>query len=154
MAIRLHDVFEIDVDPERAWEVLADPARVVSCIPSADVIGVGEDGRLEAEVGFGMGPFGASVPARFRLDASDPAEGTVRIVGEVAGDDAEADARLVMETALELRGDGAARVRVGHGVELRGHLATLADSAVARNMADMLFGRFVRSLREEISSRP
>lgn len=154
MAIRLHDTFEVDVDPERAWEVLADPARVVGCIPSADVIRTGEDGRLEAEVGFGVGPFGASVPVRFRVDAADPGEGTVRIVGEVPGDGPEVEARLVMETALEARSDGAARVRVGHGVELRGRLAAVADSALARNMADMLFSRFVRSLREEISSGP
>lgn len=154
MGIRLQDAFEVDVDPERAWEVLADPARVVGCIPSADVAGVVDDGWLEAEVGFGMGPFGASVPARFRLEAADRTEGTVRIVGEVPGDGSGAEARLVMETALDPGTDGTARVRIRHEVELGGRLATLGESAIARNMADMLFGRFVRSLREAISSRP
>lgn len=151
MGILLQESFEVDASPERAWDFLTDPARVVPCIPSAELVRRSDDRRFDADVGFGVGPFGARFLVRFRFEELDPEALSVRLVGESDSDGTGVDGRMEMESRLEPTAAGATRVTVEQRVTLGGHMAALAESALARNMADMLFGRFVRCVRERLA---
>lgn len=149
MAIELQETFEVEADVDRVWAFLTDPSRVVPCLPSAEL--VRRNGRsFDAEIGFGFGPFGARILARFRFEELDPEDRSVLMVGRATSDTPEAVARMLTRSRLEPAGPGATRVRMRQTVHLDGSLSALSDSAIARNVADMLFGRFVRCVRESL----
>lgn len=150
MAIEIEKTFEVDAGADGVWAFLTDPRRVVPCLPSAELVREGDDGSFDADIGFGFGPFGARILARFRYEEIDPEDRSVRMIGRASSDTADAVARMRMESRLEPTSYGATRVWVAQTVTFDGSLAALSETAIARNMADMLFGRFVRCVRKSL----
>lgn len=150
MAIELQESFEVDVGVEGVRAFLTDPRRLVPCIPSAELVGEADGRRFDAEIGFGFGPFGARILAHFRIDEPEAEERTVRLVGRATSDTPDAVAHIRLVSRLEPTGRGATRVRVTQSVDFDGSLAALSETAIARNVADMLLGRFVRCVRESL----
>ena len=151
MPIRLQESFEVEASADRAWAFLTDPARVVPCIPSAELVRQEDERRFEADIGFGVGPFGPRVLVAFRFEELDPEARSVHLVGVVDGDRSGIGGRMEMNSRLEATPEGTTRVTVEQLVTLEGSLSAVADSGLARNMADILFGRFVRCIRERLS---
>lgn len=140
MAIRLEKEFVVETGGGQARRFLSDPERVVPCIPSVQVVERNEDGSFEAEAGLPVGPLGTSF--RGRIEAGP--DGRVRLTAgaETVGKDARLEG--VVEGRLEEAGEGRTRVILRQEVELTGTLSALGESALARNVADMVFGRFAR----------
>lgn len=151
MAIRLRESFEVEASADRAWDFLTDPVRVVPCIPSAELVRQQDERRFEADIGFGVGPFGARFLVAFRFEELDPERRSARMVGVADGDGTGVGGRMEMESRLEATPEGTTRVTVEQSVTMDGTLAAVAESALARNMAEMLFGRFVRCVQESLA---
>lgn len=153
MAIVLDRTFEVDADPETAWDFLTDPDRVFPCIPSARVVEKLDDRTFLGKIGFSLGPFGAEFRGRIEFDRLEPDEHRVHMTGEA--EDTRRDARATLEMTSRLAGlsDGGTRVEVSQRIGLAGSLAGMAEGGLARNTADMLFGRFVRCVQGKLGGR-
>ena len=151
MSIRLQESFEVEASADRAWAFLTDPARVVPCIPSAELVRQEDERRFEADIGFGVGPFGPRFLVAFRFEELDPEARSVHMVGVADGERTGVAGRMEMDSRLEPTPGGTTRVTVEQRVTFEGSLSAMAESALARNMADMLFGRFVRCLQRRLA---
>lgn len=150
MAIVLDESFTVRSGPEEAWDFFTDPARVFPCIPSARLVRRVDERVFEGELGFRLGPFGAKFRGRMEFDELARDERRIRLSGDAEDTRRDARARLVMDSRLTDGGEGTTRVDVHQEVTLSGSLSHLAESALARNMADMLFGRFVNCVQDEL----
>lgn len=91
--MRLENAFTIEASPEQVWTAMLDFERVVRCVPGSQLIALGQDGELEADMRVKVGP----MVMRYR--------GSVRLVEQNASDH-----RAVMEAkARESAGQGTAR---------------------------------------------
>lgn len=153
MAIVLDRTFEVDAELDTAWAFLTDPDRVFPCIPSAQVVEKLDDRTFLGKIGFRLGPFGAEFRGKIEFDRLEPDDHRVHMTGQA--EDTRRDARADLEMTSRLNGlpDGGTRVEVSQRVDLSGSLAGMADGALARNTADMLFGRFTRCVQEELGGR-
>lgn len=150
MAIVLDESFAVDAGADEAWRFFTDPERVFPCIPSARLVRRIDDRTFEGELGFRLGPFGAKFRGQMEYDELAREQRHIRLSGDAEDSRRGAKATLVLESRLEDGGEGTTLVDVHQEVTLSGSLSHLADSALARNMADMLFGRFVRCVRDEL----
>lgn len=150
MAIALDRTFEVDADPETTWSFLTDPDRVFPCIPSAKVVRKLDDRTFEGEIGFSLGPFGATFRGKIEYEEIEPDDHRIRMSGDAEDVRRDARASMVMTSRLSPASEGGTRVELSQTVELSGSLAGMADGALAENMADMLFGRFVRCVQSSL----
>lgn len=153
MAIVLDRTFEVDAAPEAAWDFLTDPDRVFPCIPTGRVVERLDERTFLGKLGFTLGPFGAEFRGEMELDRVEPDRRRVRLTGEA--EDTRRDVRATLEmTSSVSEGDGGgARVEVIQRIGLAGSLAGMAEGGLARNTADMLFGRFVACVRGKLDGR-
>lgn len=149
MAIALDETFTVAAGPEEAWRFFTDPGQVFPCIPSARLVRRVDERTFEGELGFRLGPFGAKFRGTMEYDELEHEERHIRLSGDAEDTRRDAKARLVMDSRLTDAGGGT-RVHVRQEITLSGSLAHLAESAIARNMADMLFGRFVSCVRDQL----
>lgn len=148
MAIDLERSFEVEAPLEEAWSFLADPERVVPCLPSARILERVDDRTFEGEIGFTLGPFGAKFRGEIELRTIEPDDHRVLLTGDAEDTRRDARARLVMESRLSRRDGGGTRIDVEQSVTLSG---SLAENMLTRNVADMLFGRFVSCVRSALA---
>lgn len=153
MAIVLDRTFEVDAEPEAAWEFLTDPGRVFPCIPSGRVVERLDDRTFLGKLGFTLGPFGAEFRGEMELDRLEPDRLRVRMTGEAEDTRRDARAKLEMTSSLSERDDGGTRVEITQRIGLGGSLEGMAGGGLARNTADMLFGRFVACVRKKLGGR-
>lgn len=150
MAIVLDENFTVRSGPEEAWSFFTDPARVFPCIPSARLVRRVDDRVFEGELGFRLGPFGAKFRGEMEYDELEREKRHIRLSGDAEDTRRDARARLVMDSRLADGDGGTTEVDVRQEIILSGSLSHLAESALARNMADMLFGRFVSCVQDEL----
>lgn len=150
MAIALDRTFEVDADPQTAWDFLTDPDQVFPCIPSGRVVERLDDRTFLGRLGFSLGPFGAEFRGRIEFDRLEPDEHRIHMHGEAEDTRRDARATLEMTSRLTSLAEGGTRVEITQRVDLSGSLAGMAGGALARNTADMLFGRFVRCVRGKL----
>lgn len=150
MAIVLDESFTVRSRPDEAWTFFTDPSRVFPCIPSARLVRRKDDRTFEGELGFRLGPFGAKFRGEMEFDELEREERHIRLSGDAEDTRRDARARLVMDSRLADGGEGTTLVDVRQEITLSGSLSHLAESALAHNMADMLFGRFVSCVQDEL----
>lgn len=151
MPIVLNESFTVSAGPEKAWSFFTDPGQVFPCIPSARLVRQVDDRTFEGELGFRLGPFGAKFRGRMEYDELARDDRRIRLSGDAEDTRRDARARLVMESRLTADDDGGTRVEVDQQVTLSGSLDHLDESALARNMAEMLFGRFVSNVQKALA---
>jgi carbon monoxide dehydrogenase subunit G len=71
--IEIRERFDVPAEPDRVWEVLADPYAVVGCVPGASIAGQEDDGSLDASVMVKFGPTRVSFKVRAMLELDEPA---------------------------------------------------------------------------------
>lgn len=149
MPIALDESFTVPVGPDEAWNFFTDPGRVFPCIPSARLVRRMDDRTFEGELGFRLGPFGAKFRGEMEYDELEREHRHIRLSGDAKDSRRDARARLLMDSRLAATAGGTL-VEVHQEITLSGSLAHLAESAIARNVAEMLFGRFVSCVRDEL----
>ena len=153
MAIVLDRTFDVDAGPEAAWGFFTDPERVFPCIPSGRVVERLDERTFQGKLGFTLGPFGAEFRGKIEFDRLEPDRHLVRMTGEAEDTRRDARATLEMTSSLSTGEDGGTRVEVVQRIGLAGSLAGMAEGGLARNTADMLFGRFVACVRKKLGGR-
>lgn len=54
--LTVSETFEVAAAPDRVWELISDPARVVPCMPGAALGAVHPDGTIDGSITAGLGP--------------------------------------------------------------------------------------------------
>ena len=148
MPIDLQRSFEVEAPVEEVWSFLVDPERVVRCLPSARILERVDDRTFEGEIGFTLGPFGAKFRGEIEFETIEPDDHRVLLTGDAEDTRRDARARLVMESRLSRRDGGGTRIDVEQSVTLSG---SLSENLLTRNVADMLFGRFVSCVQSSLA---
>ncbi|HVH74338.1 MAG TPA: SRPBCC family protein [Stellaceae bacterium] len=148
--MKIETEFSVPFSAAQVWAFFHDTARVVNCLPGAELSEAGEDGALKGRFRVKLGPIAAAFAGEGKV-ALDEAARTGAIEG--AGSDRATGTRARGEArfALAETGDGT-RVTVALDYTLAGTLAQFGRGAIVENLAARLAGEFAKNLEKALSS--
>lgn len=151
MAIEIEEAFEVDRPPGEVWAFLADPTRVVECLPGGELVERIDERTYRGRMGLELGPVGMTFDGRIRFDRLDEEAREVEMSGTGSSGSGEGGVAMRMSSRLEPLPDGGTEVSVRQTLELTGNLASFGRGGLLRGLADMMFGRFARCVEEKLS---
>ncbi|UDY23932.1 hypothetical protein LH076_01130 [Nocardioides sp. Kera G14] len=131
--------------PEIVWEVLSDPATVVSCIDGSELGEQHEDGTFDARLAVKFAAIKVGFAARISLDL-DEAERTGRM--EARGADSRGSTRVQGNAAFAVSPTATgSEVALDGVIELNGQLASLVTTGAA-----VVVDRMTRTFSEKLEA--
>ncbi|WP_284744698.1 SRPBCC family protein [Amycolatopsis sp. RTGN1] len=133
--IKIDEEIPVPAPPGRVWEVVSDPAEVVSCIDGAELGQSHEDGSFDGTLAVKFGAVRVRFGARVSLDLDEPErEGRLSAKGR----DGQGATRFTAHATFQVREDaGGSWVRVTGEITLAGKLASLIEAGAGAMVARM-----------------
>jgi uncharacterized protein len=143
--IAISEEIAVPSSRERVWEVISDPAEVVSCIGGAELGEAHEDGSFDGTLVVKFGAVRVRFAARVTLELDpDAFEGRL----SARGRDGQRATRFTADATFRVAegdGPGAARVAVSGEITINGKLASLVESG-----AGAVVGRMTKEFSDQL----
>ena len=143
--IEIRERFDVPAGPARVWEILSDPRAVVECVPGASIVGVNDDGSLDASVAVKFGPTRVGFRVKAMLEFDDAAHtGSVSAQGKdgIGGTRMRSTAKFGVTPGPSGQGSS---VAIDGNVEVSGRLASLIEGG-ASLVVKRMSGEFAERL--------
>lgn len=146
--ITISEEIAVPSPPERVWDVVSDPAEVVSCISGAELGRTHDDGSFDATLTVKFGAVRVKFGALVSLELNAP-DRDGRLLA--SGKDTQGASRFKADAGFGVTPDpsaGGSRVSVRGEVTLAGKLASLVESG-----AGAVVSRMTRDFSTELVRR-
>lgn len=150
MAIEIEKEFEVDQPPDKVWDFLVDPERVVECLPGAKLVRVIDERTYEGEMGVKLGPIGVTFRGQTRFDKLDRENLEVEMRGEGKDQRGTGMVKMTMHSKLTPLDGGGTHVYVTQTLNLSGKIASFGRGGVIQGVADFMFGRFTNCVQKKL----
>lgn len=151
MAISVDESFDIAVAPEQAWAYLTDPARVVACLPGAELLEIEDPRTFVGRVKIKVGPVTAAFRGRARFEEVDDSARRVRMTGKGQETAGSGSATMNMTSEVEALPDGGSRVRVHAEVDVVGRLMQFGRGMMDE-VSRQIFAQFASCVRSTLEA--
>jgi len=143
--------FEVPLPPERAWPLLLDVARIVPCMPGAELTETIDRSTFKGKVTVRLGPVTLNFAGTVKFTEIDPANYRAR--ADARGNDSKGrgNATATVQFQLEPIPEGS-RVAVQTNLALAGSVAQYGRATgLVRELAGQITTEFAQRLRMEIA---
>jgi carbon monoxide dehydrogenase subunit G len=151
MAIHIDESFEVQASPDQVWAFLIVPARVVHCLPGAELLSSEDERTFTGRIRIKVGPVVASYRGRVRFDEIDADALRVRMSGEGQETAGGGAAKMRMMSVVSPLPDGGAHVRVESEIDVVGKLVQFGRGMIDE-VSRQLFRQFADCARSQIES--
>lgn len=151
MATRIEERFTVRATPEAVWAFLIDPARVVTCLPGAELTEVVDPRTFHGAVKVKVGPVTVGYKGKVHLVEIDEAGKRVRMTGEGREAGGAGSARMNMESRLTPQPGGLTEVVVVSEVDVVGRLVQLGRGMIEQ-VSHQVFLQFAERVRAHLES--
>ncbi|WGD30711.1 2Fe-2S iron-sulfur cluster-binding protein [Ancylobacter sp. WKF20] len=143
--VEITEEFDVAAPRPTVWALFQDPARVIACLPGAQLTEPSDGNMIRAKMVVKLGPMQAAFGG-LGVIVTDPAawSGTIHGRGVDEKSATRVQARLIYR--LEEQGENLTRVRVDVAYVLQGPLAQMSRGAIARDLAARLTATFAANL--------
>lgn len=141
--------FRIARPADEVWAFLTDPANVASCLPGARLLEVLDERAFLGEVALRLGPFGLLFRGEARYTRLDPAARVAELEATAREERNRGAGRMRMRSRL-LEEAAGTKVELEQTLHLSGRLAGFVASALVRQAAEFVLGRFAACVRERL----
>lgn len=135
-SIYFEDRVELGLAASRAWELLKDPNVVVTCLPGAEIVSIGDDGVIEGALSLSLGPSTTRFAGRVTPVYDDETR-AVEISGQGADGKGRTRASITTSVRVEELDNTSSRLAIDSSIAVSGALAAFAASggqAIAKRM--------------------
>ncbi len=155
MPFKIEEQFEVRAPVQQVWDYLIDPARVVMCIPGAELLETQDDGAFVGAVKVKVGPMAMSFKGRMKFTEIDEQGRQVRMAGdgrEVAG---AGSAKVTMTSKVAPLDGGGSLVVVNAEVDLVGKVVQFGRGMI-EEVSRQLFRQFSSCVKQrlEVANEP
>jgi uncharacterized protein len=149
MAFKIEEQFEVQAPVQRVWEYLIDPAKVVVCIPGAELLEKQDEGAFLGAVKVKVGPMSMSYKGLMKFIEVDEQGRQVRIVGEGRETGGAGSAKITMLSKVTPLAGGGALVVVSADVDLVGKIIQFGRGMI-EEVSRRLFQQFSASVKQRL----
>ena len=149
MPFKIEEEFEVRAPVQQVWEYLIDPAKVVVCIPGAELLEAKDERTFVGAVKVKLGPMSMSFKGLMKFTEVDEQGRQVRMVGEGRDAGGAGSAKVTMLSKVApLKGVGALVV-VNAEVDLVGKVVQFGRGMI-EEVSRQLFRQFSACVKQRL----
>lgn len=149
--MKIEQNFTLDRPKEQVWAFFHDVPAVADCLPGAEYLGKGEDGKHKGKMSVKIGPFQAAFEGAADVDYDEEAH---KVTMSGKGVDKRGGSRGKMSMACDIRDEGGQTgVTVDADVQLSGSIAQFGRTGIVQEIASTLIKDFVANVEEALPPR-
>jgi uncharacterized protein len=149
MPFKIEEEFEVRAPVQQVWEYLIDPAKVVVCIPGAELLEAKDERTFVGAVKVKLGPMSMSFKGLMKFTEVDEQGHQVRMVGEGRDAGGAGSAKVTMLSKVApLKGVGALVV-VNAEVDLVGKVVQFGRGMI-EEVSRQLFRQFSACVKQRL----
>jgi uncharacterized protein len=148
--LTIRERFTLDARPERVWEYLVDPTRMVGCLPGAELTGQEDERTYSGAVKVKLGSLTISYRGKVVFEEVDEERRFIRIVGKGREKSGSGTATITMESRVTAAEGGGAEVTVNADVRLTGKVVRFGRGMIQSVSAE-IFSTFTEELASMIA---
>jgi len=157
MAFKIEERFEVQAPVERVWKYLIDPARVVECLPGAELVEMTDAQNFTGAIKVKVGPLAMSYKGKAKFTEVNEETHQVRMVGDAREVGGSGSTKVTMlSTVAPLPSGGGSEVVVNAEVELVGKIVQFGRGMIEEVSRQMFrqFSTCVRAKLEVVEDQP
>jgi len=149
MGFKIEEKFEVQAPVERVWKYLIDPARVVVCIPGAELIESQDDKTFLGAVKVKVGPITMSYKGTVKFTEIDEGNHEVKMVGEGREASGAGSAKVAMLSRVTPLESGSVQVTVEADMDLVGKIVQFGRGMI-QEVSKQLFRQFSACVKQHL----
>jgi uncharacterized protein len=149
MPFKIEEEFEVRAPVQQVWEYLIDPAKVVVCIPGAELLEAQDERTFVGAVKVKVGPMSMSYKGLMKFTEVDEQEHQVRMVGEGREAGGAGSAKVTMLSKVAPLGGGGSLVVVNAEVDLVGKIVQFGRGMI-EEVSRQLFRQFSACVKQRL----
>ena len=149
MPFKIEEEFEVRAPVQQVWEYLIDPAKVVVCIPGAELLEAQDERTFVGAVKVKVGPMSMSYKGLMKFTEVDEQEHQVRMVGEGREAGGAGSAKVTMLSKVTPLGGGVSLVVVNAEVDLVGKIVQFGRGMI-EEVSRQLFRQFSACVKQRL----
>jgi carbon monoxide dehydrogenase subunit G len=149
MAFKIEERFEVQAPVERVWKYLTDPARVVQCLPGAELLESQDERTFLGSIKVNVGPLSMSYKGNAKFTEVNEEAHQVRMVGEAREVGGSGSTKVTMlSTVAPLQGGGS-EVLVNAEIDLVGKIVQFGRGMI-EEVSRQMFQQFSTCVRQQL----
>jgi uncharacterized protein len=155
MPFKIEEQFEVRAPVQKVWEYLIDPAKVVVCIPGAELLETQDERTFLGAVKVKLGPVAMSYKGLIKFTELDEQNHHVRMVGEGRETGGAGSAKVNMLSKVTPADSGGSLVVVSAEVDLVGKVVQFGRGMI-EEVSKQLFRQFSACVKQhlEVAAQP
>ena len=149
MPFKIEEEFEVRAPVQKVWEYLIDPAKVVVCIPGAELLEALDERTFVGAAKVKVGPMTMSYKGRMKFTEVDEQGHQVRMVGEGREASGAGSAKVTMLSKVAPLDGGKALVVVNAEVDLVGKIVQFGRGMI-EEVSRQLFRQFSACVKQRL----
>lgn len=149
MPFTIAESFHVQAEPDAVWRYLIDPARVVQCLPGAELTEAKDERTFLGKVKIKVGPVVAAYGGTATLMEVDVAQRLVRLVAEGQESGGAGSARMTMTSQVAAAAGGGADVTVHADLDVAGKIVQFGRGMID-TVNKQLFRQFTECMRQTL----
>lgn len=149
MPFKIEEEFEVQAPVQRVWEYLINPARVVVCIPGAELLESQDERTFVGAVKVKVGPMTMSFKGLMKFTEVDEQGHQVRMVGEGREAGGAGSAKVTMLSKVAPLDSGGSMVVVSADVDLVGKVVQFGRGMI-EEVSRQLFRQFSACVKQRL----
>ena len=149
MAFKMEERFEVQAPVERVWEYLIDPARVVQCLPGAELLETQDERTFLGAIKVKVGPLSMSYKGQARFTDVDDQAHQVRMVGEAREVGGSGSTKVTMVSTVAPHSGGGSEVLVNAEIDLVGKIVQFGRGMI-EEVSRQMFRQFSACVKSKL----
>ena len=143
--------FQVNEPVDKVWNLLTDPAQVVTCVPGASLTETIDDDNHKGEVLLKFGPVKAKYAGQITFENRDAEAKHMKLVGTGLDSKGKGSAEMTMNGNL-VENDEGTLVNCTMEVKITGMLAQFG-SRLINDVTDTVFDQFIQNFQDKLAGK-
>jgi len=149
MSFKIEERFEVQAPVERVWKYLIDPARVVQCLPGAELLESQDDRTFLGAIKVKVGPLSMSYRGQARFTEINEETHQVRMVGDAREVGGSGSTKVTMLSTVAPLPGGGAEVVVNAEIDLVGKIVQFGRGMI-EEVSRQMFRQFSACVSQKL----
>jgi len=151
MAFKIEERFEVQAPVERTWKYLIDAARVVQCLPGAELLESQDEHTFLGAIRVKVGPLAMSYKGQARFTEVDDQAHRVQMVGEAREVGGSGSTRITMVSTVAPLAGGGSAVLVNAEIDLVGKIVQFGRGMI-EEVSRQMFRQFSACVKAQLEN--